>query len=87
MGVQLLGHDVVIKGAAAAAGAVGAAEHAVEGPLVVLVELDAHAVPVTQQLARAACRPEVHQACARVLRLLRALQRLNTSGSASDSYG
>ncbi len=66
MGVELLGHDEVVYGAVQA----GAGEDAVEGALVVVVQLDAHAVPVRQQLLRTHRRTEVHQPRACVLRLL-----------------
>lgn len=66
VGVELLGHDEVVYGAVQA----GAGEDAVEGALVVVVQLDAHAVPVRQQLLRTHRRTEVHQPRACVLRLL-----------------
>lgn len=66
VGVQGLGHDVVVELAVL----VGTSEDAVEGALVVLVELHAHAVPVAQQLLRAHRWPEVHQPRACIGRLL-----------------
>lgn len=66
VGVELLGHDVVVHVALRA----GAGEDAVERSLVVLVQFDAHVVPVVQQLLRTHRRAEIHQTRACVLRLL-----------------